>query len=199
MRAAALLLVSSLLSGCVRSAVLENDVLRAEWKARTLATATDPSLAYAALSAQLVELEALYQRDSEDARVRRLLQRGYTLMARGFIELRRLEAAANADVARAEQEAQLRESAEQRARFYAPPGAGKVPVPLELELERALRSAEQACREHDRPGYEQRLNAVLAAPEIAPEKRLEQALGRRLAALLLAPNVAARCGFGAQP
>ncbi len=188
-----LVLALCVLSGCVRQAVLENDVRSAEWKARTLATATDPSLAHAALSAQLVELEALHQRDAEDARVRGLLERGYWLMARGFVELRRLEAAASGDGARVAQEAQLKADAEQRARYYAPVAARRPP---EFELERMLRGAGEACAKHDRARYEQELNAALAEPEKTPEKRLEQSLGKRLAALWLAPSVAARCGFG---
>lgn len=193
MRRAALVVAASLLVGCVREAVLENDVRSAQWKARTLATATDPSLSHAALSAQLVDLEALYQRDPKDPRIGALLERGYWLMARGFIELRRLEAAASGDGARAEQEAQLRADAEQRAAYYAP----KPRKPVELELERALRGAEEACKTHDRAGYERALHEVLARPAPSPEARLEHALARRLAALWLAPNVALRCGFSA--
>jgi hypothetical protein len=192
---AALLLTAGLLAGCVRDAVLENDVLRAQWNARTLATATDPTLAYAALSAQLVELEALYQRDSSDRRIRSLLERGYLLMGRGFIELRRLTAAASADSARAEQEAQLRADAERRAAYYAADGRARI----EFDFDRMLRGAQEACASHDRAGYERRLNEALAQPERAPEARLELALGRRLAALWLAPNVAARCGFATLP
>lgn len=195
MKLGPLLLSASLLLGCVREAVLENDVRGAEWKARTLGTSTDPSLAYAALSAQLVELEALHQRDPEDARVRGLLARGYLLMARGFIELRRLEAAASGEGARAEQEAQLQADAESRALYYASPRAALAP----LALQAALRGAADACRAHDRAGYERQLNEALARPEASPETRLESALARRLAALWLSPSVAARCGFPAAP
>jgi hypothetical protein len=105
-----------LATGCVRHAVLENDVRSAEWKARALSTASNLHLAEAALSAQLVELEALYQRDDRDARVRSLLSRGYGLMARGFIEARRLEALAEPDDARAELELRSRKDAEARPR-----------------------------------------------------------------------------------
>lgn len=197
MRRAKLLLAACLLCGCVRDAVLENDIRNAEWRARTLATATDPSLAYAALSAQLVELEAIYQREPSDPRIRSLLERGYLLMARGFVELRRLSALAAGDGARAHEEAQLRADAERRARYYALQVGPSARVAVELDFERALASANEACRSHDRALYEARLNAVLATPEPGPEKRLQDALGRRLAAAWLAPNVAARCGFTA--
>jgi hypothetical protein len=198
-RRAALLLAGSLLVGCVRGAVLENDVRSAQWKARTLATATDPALAYAALSAQLVELEALYQRDPEELRVRALLERGYLLMARGFIELRRLEATASGDEARAEQESQLRADAERRAQYYAPNASPRAAVAAPRELEGALQAAAEACGKHDRAAYERLLHAALARPESSLETRLEAALARRFAALWLAPNVAARCGFPMSP
>jgi hypothetical protein len=195
-RVAALLLTASLLLGCVRDAVLENDVRSAEGKARTLATATDLDLAYAALSAQLVELEALYQRDPADVRVRRLLQRGYLLMAHGFIELRHVEARASGDGARAEEELRLQVDAVRRARFYGPGGE-----PANLpELEQlALREPGAACRGRDRAAYERLLHEALARPESSPEVRLERALARKLAALWLTPNLAARCGFPASP
>jgi hypothetical protein len=189
-RRAALVLSAGLLVGCVREAVLENDVRSAVWRARTLRTATDVSLAHAALSAQLVELEALHQRDPDDVRVRELLERGYLLMARGFVELRRVEAVASGDGARAEQELQLRADAEARARYY---GGSKKPI--ELELDRALKPAEEACGKHDRAEYERRLDAILAEPAGAAEQQLERALSRRLATAWLAPNVAARCMF----
>jgi hypothetical protein len=196
-RRVALLLATSLLCGCVRDAVLENDVRNAQWRARTLATAADPSIAFAALSAQLVELEAIYQRAPDDDRVRALLARGYVLMARGFVELRRLDAVVAGDGARAEREAQLRADAERRARYYALTVGPSARVAVQLEFEPPLASADEACRRHDRVHYEQGLNAMLAAPEPAPEKRLEAALGRRLAAAWLAPSVAARCSFAA--
>lgn len=183
------------LGGCVTHAVLENDVRSALWRARTLATAADPGLAYAALSAQLVELEALYQRDSSDARVLGLLDRGYRLMAHGFIELRYLEAVAAGDSGHAEQEVLLRRDAEARARYYRerlPSGAaGSQP----LRIESDFAEPEAACARHDRAGYEQRLNALLAASESTPEERLERALSRRLASARLMPNVALRCRF----
>lgn len=183
------------LSGCVTHAVLENDVRSAEWRARTLSTAADPSLAYAALSAQLVELEALYQRDPSDARVLRLLDRGYRLMAHGFIELRYLEALAAGELARAEQEARLRGDAEARARYYRerlPSGsAGGAPLLLESDFIQP----DDACARHNRAAYEEQLNALLAAPERTPEERLQRALSRRLASARLMPNVAQRCKF----
>jgi hypothetical protein len=182
------------LAGCVTHAVLENDVRSAQWRARTLSTAADPSLAYAALSAQLVELEALYQRDPRDTRVLGLLDHGYRLMAHGFIELRRWEALGAGDAGRAEQEALLRGDAEARARYYRerlPSGAAT----SRLRLESEFAEPDAACARHDRAGYEQRLNALLAASEKAPEERLERALSRRLASARLMPNVALQCGF----
>jgi hypothetical protein len=183
------------LSGCVAQAVLENDVRSAQWKARTLSTAADPSLAHAALSAQLVELEALYQRDSSDTRVLGLLDRGYRLMAHGFVELRYLEALGAGDLGRAEQEAMLRADAEARARYYrerlATGGASSAP----LRFESDFAEPDAACARHDRAAYEQQLNALLAASEKAPEERLERALSRRLASARLLSNVAERCKF----
>jgi hypothetical protein len=183
------------LGGCVTHAVLENDVRSALWRARTLSTAADPSLAYAALSTQLVELEALYQRDPGDARVLGLLDHGYRLMAHGFIELRHWEALGAGDAGRAEQEVLLRRDAEARARYYRErlPSGGAASRPLHLESEFA--PADAACARHDRAGYEQRLNALLAASEKTPEERLERALSRRLASARLMPNVALRCRF----
>lgn len=186
-------LLGLLLSGCVQRAVLENDVRSAQWRARTLSTAADPSLGHAALSAQLVELEALYQRDPDDARVLGLLERGYRLMAHGFVELRYLEALAAGDTARAEQEARLRADAESRARYYRAAAGGSVPVSLLVESDFA--EPEAACARHDRVAYEQLLTAVLAAQEKSAEERLERALSRRLAAARLSPEVAARCNF----
>lgn len=179
----------------MQQAVLENDVRSAQWRARTLSTAADPSLAFAALSAQLVELEALHQRDPSDARVLGLLDRGYRLMAHGFIELRYLEALAVADLGNAEREQQLRADAEARARFYRERlgrSAAKGP-PLAVESDFA--DAEAACARHDRAAYDARLNALLAAPEKDPEERLQRALSRRLASSWLLPSIAARCKF----
>jgi hypothetical protein len=186
-------LFAFVLSGCVQQAVLENDVRSAQWKARTLATAADLSLAHAALSAQLVELEALHQRDPSDARVTSLLDRGYRLMAHGFIELRYLEALGTGDLATAERERQLRADAEARARYYRQRASTAPSASLPIESDFTL--PEAACAGHDRAAYEQRLNALLSAPEKMPEERLQRAISRRLAASWLSANVAARCGF----
>jgi hypothetical protein len=183
------------LSGCVQQAVLENDVRSAQWKARTLSTAADIDLAFAALSAQLVELEALHQRDQSDARVLGLLDRGYRLMAHGFIELRYLEALAANDSARADTEARLRADAEARARYYRERLDASAPKLAPLSVESDFTEAEAACARHDRGDYEQRLNALLAAPETKPEARLERTLVRRIAGAWLLPGVAARCKF----
>jgi hypothetical protein len=183
------------LGGCVTHAVLENDVRSAVWRARTLATAADPGLAYAALSAQLVDLEALYQRDPSDARVLGLLDRGFRLMAHGFIELRYLEALAAGDSGHAEQEALLRRDAEARARYYRERLPSRAVGSQPLRIESDFAEPEAACARHDRAGYEQRLNALLAASESTPEERLERALSRRLASARLMPNVALRCRF----
>jgi hypothetical protein len=177
------------LGGCVQQAVLENDVRSAIWKARTLSTASDLNIAHASLSAQLVELEALYQRDPSDVRVKTLLARGYTLMAQGFVELRRLEALASGDAARAAQEALLRNDAEARAGYYRARG-GATPA---LSIEQQLAPAVAACAKHDRAAYEAQLNRLLSLAEPQPERRLEVALLRRLASMHLMPSVAARC------
>jgi len=184
-----------LLSACVQQAVLENDVRSAQWKARTLSTAADPALAHAALSAQLVELEALHQRDPDDARVLGLLERGYRLMAHGFVELRYLEALGAGELAIAERERQLRADAEARARYYRQQLKTAAAASAPLAVESDFAEPEAACARHDRAAYEQRLNALLAAAETQPEERLERALSRRLAASWLSANVAARCKF----
>lgn len=180
------------MTGCVQQAVLENDVRTAVWKSRTLATASDLSLAHSALSSQLVELEALYQRDPADARVQKLLAHGYAVMARGFVELRYLDALAAGDTARAEQERALRADAEARARYYA---AKLEPGSLKLQLESDLASALQACQNHDRAAYEGELNRILQSRPAAPEQRLDAALVHALASAWLRPGVAARCAF----
>jgi hypothetical protein len=182
------------LGGCVQQAVLENDVRNAQWKARTLATASDSSIAHAALSAQLVELEALYQRDRSDPRVGALLVRGYRLMSRGFIEIRRLQAVAAGDDARAAQEVQLAADAEARALYYGSSASGGA-TDANLELDQPLAEPAAACARHDRVAYENQLNALLLAPERGPEQRLAHALVRQLASAWLMPRVAARCGF----
>jgi hypothetical protein len=177
----------------VQHAVLENDIRSAEWKARTLATASNLRQAEAALSAQLVELEALYQRDASDARVRELLSRGYALLSRGFIEARRLEGVATGDSASAEREQRDQVDADGRAAFY-----GKSLAPdatRRSALGSALTEAEAACQKHDRAAYEHALNELLARAQRDPEQRLEHALAQRLAALWLEPRVAERCAF----
>jgi hypothetical protein len=194
LRALAAGLFTLSLGGCVQQAVLENDVRNAQWKARTLATATDPSLAQAALSAQLVELEALYQRNPSDARVLELLNHGYGLMARGFIELRRLDAVNAGDSGRARQEEQLRADAEARARYYRK-GLAVDTASSRTKLESELAEPETACARRDRTSYEAQLNAILVKAEGAAEERLERALLRKLASAWLMPNVEARCKF----
>ncbi len=179
------------LPGCVQQAVLENDVRSAVWKSRTLSTASDPAIAYAALSAQLVELEALYQRDPGDRRVTGLLARGYALMAHGFVELRRLEAIAAGDDARAAQDEVLKKDAAGRAIYYRMQGN----APPATWLQAQLADAESACNKRDRPSYERELNQLLMLAEDQPEQRLERALVKRQASAWLTPNVAARCRF----
>ena len=156
-----------------------------------LATASDLDLAYAALSAQLVELEALYQRDSSDRRVTLLLARGYLLMAQGFVELRRLDAVAAGDEARALQEEALKKDAQARSIYYRMAGNAAP----SSSIQQQLAEADAACGKRDRGRYEEQLNGLLALTEKEPEQRLEQALLRRLASLWLTPKVAARCRF----
>jgi hypothetical protein len=186
----------------VQQAVLENDVRSAQWKARVLSTQNDVDLAEAALSAELVELEALYQRAPGDARVVGLLAKDYWLLADGFIEAHRLEAmvAGNqADLARQE-----RRQAQARARrgYYsklvaassvgAPEGPDSKPSfggAWLLERPRA------ACAARDRKSYEHELTDILRAPEAEPEARLGLALAQRLAKSWLGPGVSARCKF----
>lgn len=192
------------LTGCVQDAVLDNEIARAHDKRAALGTAIDLNIAEAALSAQLVELEALFQRETRDFRQRGvadLIDRGYGLMAQGFIEARRLEAVAAGDTARAEQERALQADADARSRYYRG-RAGHVPesAPTRLDLKSEfLRDAEVACQKHDRTGYEQRLSALLAQSPSSPHHRLELALAKRQAAAWLMPNVAARCGFATPP
>jgi hypothetical protein len=182
-------------SGCVREAVLENDVRGAQSKTRALATASNLRLAEAALSAQLVELEALYQRDPSEARVRALLGDGYDLLARGFIEVRRLQAVAAGDTSNAERERRDQADAEARSDYYGkglPSGSARRSV-----LGSAFSEVELACQKRDRAGYERELNELLARARPPAEQRLEHALTARLAALWLEPHVAERCGFAA--
>lgn len=180
----------------MQQAVLENDVRSAIWKSRTLSTATDLSLAHAALSAQLVELEALYQRDTSDVRLQKLLARGYRLMARGFVELRYLEALNAGDTARAEREKALREDAEARARYYA---AALEPNVAGGGFDGELATALAACSAHDRAAFEAELNRLLQQRATTPEQRLDRALVQALARAWLQPGTAAQCGFGPPP
>jgi hypothetical protein len=190
--------------GCVQDTVLDNDIARARAAQASLLSAADVSIAEAALSAQLVELEALYLRDTRDYRaqgVLDLLDNGYGLMAQGFIELRRLDAVAAGDTARAEQERQLQADATARSRYYRA-RAGQHPERTgpRLDLKAAFfGGAETACRQHDRAGYERNLSALLAQSTSSPERRLELALAKRQAAAWLMPKVAARCAFEAPP
>lgn len=178
--------------------MLENDIGSATWKARTLTTVSDVRLAEAALAAQLVELEALYQRSPRDARVQRLLAQGYSLMARGFIEARRLDALAAGDDAKAEQERRAQADAEARARYYRPPASPGLRLASAADgPEQELTEAERACRKRDRSSYERELSRVLGKQETQPESRLKLALAQRLAAAWLMPKVAARCQFEA--
>lgn len=200
----ALLALSVLSTGCVQDAVLDNEIARAHDKQAALRTAGDLNIAEAALSAQLIELEALFQRETRDFRqvgISDLLDRGYGLMAQGFIEARRLEAVAAGDTARAEQERALQADAHSRSRYYrgrATPLPESAPSRLDLKAE-FLRDAEAACQKHDRAGYEQKLSTLLAQSPGSPHRRLELALAKRQAAAWLMPNVAARCGFEAPP
>ncbi|HKY34489.1 MAG TPA: hypothetical protein VJN18_01005 [Polyangiaceae bacterium] len=180
--------------GCVRDAVLENDVRSAQWKARTLSTQSDLNVAEAALAAQLVELEALYQRDPGDPRVLGLLDAGYGLLAQGFIEARRLAAVSEGDSARVAKEVENAAQAEARAKFYRASLSGATPS-ARMALTGALSEAERACQRHERQGYERQLHALLVEPEGDPEQRLKRALLRRLASAWLLPGVSARCGF----
>lgn len=174
--------------------MLENDVQNAQLEARTLSTQSDLTVAEAALSAQLVELEALYQRAPRDTRVLELLDSGYTLLAQGFIEVRRLDALAAGDMARAAQAAESSAQAAARAQFYRGAMPGKrlaTPPPLWPSLIAAQRS----CQQRARASYEKQLHALLLQPAGDPEQRLKQALLSRLASAWLLPPVAARCGF----
>lgn len=190
---AATLLLAVAFGGCVQQAALENQVRHAEWQARTLSTQTDLRLAGAALSAQLVELEALYQQSPDDRRVLELLTRGYLLWARGFVEVSELEAVEAGDAARAERERRLGRDAESRAHYYA---SKLSPPPRDISrLATAFTGADAACARHDRASYERELGGLLGVAQVDPEQRLETALLEQLAAIRLLPKVAARCGF----
>ena len=188
-------------SGCVRDAVLENDVQNAERKARVLASVSDCEHAEAVLAAQLVELEALYLRSPRDRRVLELLGRGYFRMAGGFLEARRLEALAAGDAADASYQARRQEDARARASFYrsrvGPLDTPETTLAVGQSLGAQLRLAEAACQAHDRLRHDAVLTALLAQRDPRPEKRLELALAQRLARSLLKPEVSARCQFAA--
>jgi hypothetical protein len=191
-----------MLGGCVQQAVLENDVRDAQWKARVLSTQNDLELAEAALAAQLVELEALYQRAPGDARVVGLLAKGYWLWADGFIEGRKIEAmvAGNQpDAARQERrQAQARARRSYYSKLAAPSAAGAgLAADSQPDFGGAwlLERPRAACAAHDRVSYERELTDILRAPEDAPEARLGLALAQRLAKSWLDPAVSARCKF----
>jgi hypothetical protein len=179
----------------VEQAVLENDVRNAQWKARVLTTQVDLELAQAAASAELVELEALYQRAPDDARITALLTDGFARLADGFIEAQRLEAFVADDSA--ETAAQERRQADARARsaYYRQQlgkRAGKAPPQASLA---PLQSASDACRKHERARYETELSTLLSASTTQPEQRLELALAQRQARFWLLPKLSQRCGF----
>jgi hypothetical protein len=186
-------------AGCVRDAVLENDLRNAQAKARVLATVSDLEQAEAALAAELVELEALYLRAPEERRVLELLGVGYLRMAGGFIEARRLEALAAGDAAGARQQAERQANARARAAFYlgrlTPPATPEPAAALGRRLSAQLTLAEAACQAHDRLRHDAVLTALLAQRDARPETQLQLALAQRLARALLLPEVSARCQF----
>lgn len=192
--AAALWLVVTT-SGCVQQAVLENDVRNAQWKARVLATQVDLRLAEAAAAAELVELEALYQRAPDDARVTALLTDGYARLADGFIEGERLAAVVAGDDAEAAAQQQRQTDARARSAYYrqqmgkqAGDSAAQPGLPL-------LAPANDACHKRERARYETELSALLSASAQQPEQRLQLALAQRQARFWLAPKLSQRCGF----
>ena len=194
---ASALLASCCATGCVRDAVLENDVRSAQDQARVLSTISDLEQAEAALAAQLVELEALYLRAPQEPRVRELLTQGYFRMA-GFIEAHRLEASAAGDAASARHQEQRERAALDRAVFYG--GLGPVATPvatlaLGRHLGAQLSLADTACRAHDRLRHDAVLSALLAQRDARPETRLNLALAQRFARSLLRPEVSVRCAF----
>jgi len=182
-------------SGCVQQAVLENDVGNAQWKARVLATQVDLELAQAAASAELVELEALYQRAPDDARVTALLTDGFARLADGFIEAQRLEAVVAGDVAETAMQAQRQADARARSAYYRKQLGkrnGKAAPQPSLAL---LEPARDACRKRERARYETELSALLSASAAQPEERLQLALAQRQARFWLLPKLSQRCGF----
>ena len=179
----------------MQQAVLENDVRNAQWKARVLATQVDLELAQAAASAELVELEALYQRAPDDARVTTLLSNGYARLADAFIEAQRLEAVVAGDNAEAAAQEQRQADARARSAYYRQQlgkrGGKALPEPSLALLE----SASEACRKRERARYETELSALLSASTTQPEERLQLALAQRLARFWLVPKISQRCGF----
>jgi hypothetical protein len=187
------------LNGCVQQAVLENDVRSAQWKARVLATQNDLDLAEAALSAELVELEALYQRAPSDARVAGLLARDYWLLADGFVEAHRLDAVVAGNQVEATRQEGRQTAARARRSYYAKlvPSAPAAAADTSPSFGGAwlLERPRAACAAHDRKSYERELNEVLRARESQPEERLGLTLAQRLAQSWLEPGVSAACRF----
>lgn len=183
--------------GCVRDAVLENDVRKAQLQAAALASVADLELAEAALAAELLELEALYLRSPHDARVLGLLALGYARLADGFIEARRLEALAADSGAEATRQAERRADARARRDFYQDRAraGGSRELPPSGVLGEHLSSAEQACRAKNRARYEAELTRLLAERPERPEARLTLALAQRHARSWLHAEISARCGF----
>lgn len=192
-------MLGAALSGCVRDAVLENDVQNAQTKARVLTTLSDWEQAEAAMAAQLVELEALYLRAPQERRVLELLAHGYFRKSGAFIEARRLEAIAAGDAAGATHQEHRQKDARARAVFYrsrlGPSDAPEPVLGLGRRLGAQLTLAEVACRARDRLRHDAVLTALLAQRDSRPEMRLELALAQRLARSLLRPEVSARCQF----
>lgn len=173
----------------MRDAVLQNRVQAAFERDATLAASTDLALAEPALAAQLIELEALAARTPEP-RVLALLSQSYDLWAQGFVELRRLEALAAGDTARAERERRQRADAEARATEYARLARS---APRADTLAPFLAAAMAACRERDASRYERELGALLAREPRERSEALRLALAQRHAAAWLMPRVAERC------
>jgi len=192
------------LGGCVQQAVLENDVRSAQWKARVLSTQNDLDLAEAALSAELVELEALYQRAPGDRRIAGLLANGYWLFADGFIEAHRLEALTAGDQVEATRQEERQTRARARHAYYGKLGTDSAAhdEPSTSPANKPgfggawlLERPRAACATHDRTGYERELNDLLRSRESQPEDRLGLALAQWLARSWLQPAVSARCKF----
>jgi len=189
------LLVAGATSGCVRDAVLENEVRRCQAHALALTSISDWDVAEAALASELVSLEALYVRRPDDVRVRTLLRDSYLLHAQGFVEARRLEALAAGDVAgEANQRARQADSLA-RAAFYGRQADAK--HLRSTNFRTLLAPAEGACQSRDRVEYERALSELLARPVTEPTARLDAAVAKRLAQSWLTRAVSARCRFAA--